>query len=306
MEQVAPLAEATGDLLTLSAALNTVAQTYENLGEFDKSMPYMDRALAVATQLGDPVQVALLTCNRGQSAYYVGQWDEAYDYHTRAVALMSRLDKSLISAYPFGGLGLLLLSRGQRETGLAYLRQLAASSERSADLGALRYARCALAECDLLDGLPQHAISMLTPLLDQTEDEETGVTKLLPLLAWAYLQLGDDGAAASYADLSLMRATAQDLRRLRPDGLRAKALVAIARESWREAEYALGEAMALCQTMRYPYGELKTLYVYGLLHVRKGEFQPARARLQDALAICARLGERLYAIHVERVLGHLV
>jgi tetratricopeptide (TPR) repeat protein/transcriptional regulator with XRE-family HTH domain len=306
LEQVVPLAEAAGDLLTLSEALNNVAQTYENQGEFDKSMPFMERALEVAEQLGDPVQMALLTCNRGQSAFYMGAWDAAHDYHERAVALMSQLDKSLISAYPFGGLGLLLLSKGQREMGIAYLSELAASGERSADLGVLRYARCALAEYELLDGHPEHVVTTLTPLLDQAEDEETDVTKLLPLLAWAYIQLGDDITAAPFAEQSLTRATAQNLRRLQPDALRAKALVAMAQERWHDAEHALEEALALCQAMRYPYGEVKTLYVYGLLDMRRGDTQQARARLQGALTICARLGERLYATHIESALDDTV
>jgi hypothetical protein len=80
----------------------------------------------------------------------------------------------------------------------------------------------------------------------------------------------------------------------------------MSQECWRDGERMLEEAIALCQAMRYPYGELKTLYIYGLLHTRKGEVQPARARLRDALSICARLGERLYAVHVEQALGHLM
>ena len=57
--------------------------------------------------------------------------------------------------------------------------------------------------------------------------------------------------------------------------------------------------------MGYPYGEAKTLYVYGLLHTRKGEPEQACAQLEAALSICARLGERLYAEHAERALAEL-
>jgi tetratricopeptide (TPR) repeat protein len=88
IEQVIPEAEAVEDLLTLSEALNTLAQMYESRGEFGKSIPMMDRALEVAEQLGDPVQTGLLMCNRGQSAFYVGRWDEARLFHEKAVAMM--------------------------------------------------------------------------------------------------------------------------------------------------------------------------------------------------------------------------
>jgi tetratricopeptide (TPR) repeat protein len=305
MERVIPLAEAAGDLFTLSEALNNVAQAYENRGEFDKSMPYMDRALHVAEQLGDPVQLALVTCNRGQSAFYVGEWSQAHSYHERAVMMMSHLDRSLISAYPLGGLGVLLLAEGQREVGTSYLQEIASTGQRSDDLGLLRYARCALAECDLLDGHPEKVVTALTPLLDQPGREETGVIKLLPLLAWAYLQSGDVSKADALVEQSLTRATAQSMRRLQPDGLRVKALLAIRQESWQVAERLLEESVSLCRAMRYPYGEAKTLYVYGLLHMRKGEPEQACAQLEAMLATCARLGERLYAEHAERLLAEL-
>jgi tetratricopeptide (TPR) repeat protein len=305
MQRVVPLAEAAGDLLTLSEALNNLAQAYENRGEFDKSMPSMDRALQVAEQLGDPVQLALVTCNRGQSAFYVGEWSQAHSYHERAVMMMSHLDRSLISAYPLGGLGVLLLSEGQREVGTSYLQELASTGERSNDRGLLRYARCALAECDLLDGYTDKVVTALTPLLDQPGREETGVIKMLPLLAWAYLQEGNVSKADALVEQSLTRATAQNMRRLQPDGLRVKALLAIRQESWHVAERLLDESVSLCRAMRYPYGEAKTLYVYGLLHMRKGTQEQARAQLEAALSICARLGERLYAVHAERLLAEL-
>jgi hypothetical protein len=52
--------------------------------------------------------------------------------------------------------------------------------------------------------------------------------------------------------------------------------------------------------MPYPYAEAKALYVYGLIRAARGEPDRARARYDAAMAILARLGERLYAEHVER------
>ena len=164
IEQVIPEAEAVQDLLTLSEALNTLAQLYEGRGEFGKSIPMMDRALEVAEQLGDPVQIALLMCNRGQSAFYVGHWDEARRYHERAVAMMSRLEPSLISAYPYGGLGLLHLAQGRKEVGLEYLRILQTASQKSGDIGAQRYVCGILAEHEMLEGNPDEALALLQPL----------------------------------------------------------------------------------------------------------------------------------------------
>ena len=153
IEQVIPEAEAVEDLLTLSEALNTLAQMYESRGVFSKSIPMMDRALEVAGQLGDPVQQALLMCNRGQSAFYVGRWGEARIYHEKAVGVMSRLETSLVSSYPHGGLGLLHLCQGRTEQGLHHLHTLQAASQASGDIGGQRYVTCILAEHEMLKGI---------------------------------------------------------------------------------------------------------------------------------------------------------
>jgi hypothetical protein len=41
--------------------------------------------------------------------------------------------------------------------------------------------------------------------------------------------------------------------------------------------------------MGYPYAEARLLHVYGLMHVQKGEREPALGRLEAALAIFQRL-----------------
>src|SRR5262249_41906059 len=85
-----------------------------------------------------------------------------------------------------------------------------------------------------------------------------------------------------------------------------QARLALRQGAYEQAEYALEEALTLTRTMPFPYAEAKALYVYGLLHVRKGEPEHAREKYEAALAICARLGERLYAEHVEQALAALL
>jgi hypothetical protein len=67
----------------------------------------------------------------------------------------------------------------------------------------------------------------------------------------------------------------------------------------------LEEALALTQARQTPYEEAQTLYLSGLLHLQQGETQLARERLEAALAICTKLGERLYAEQIERRLAEL-
>ena len=59
----------------------------------------------------------------------------------------------------------------------------------------------------------------------------------------------------------------------------------------------------MAQVLPYPGAEFKALYVYGQLYAAMGECVKAREAYMRALAICKRLGERLYRPHIERALS---
>ena len=125
----------------------------------------------------------------------------------------------------------------------------------------------------------------------------------LALLPWAYLELGEaDQAQALLAQvLSIARQA-----RMGPtlvQALRVQALVLSKQERWEEAEHGLEEALMLCRGMGAPYAEAKTLYAAGLVSRNKRELEPACQRFEEALEICTRLGEHLYARSIEPLLG---
>jgi tetratricopeptide (TPR) repeat protein len=133
--------------------------------------------------------------------------------------------------------------------------------------------------------------------------QEPNVTMfILPTLAWAELALDQLEAAEATHARAIPRAQAASATFALTDALRVQALLAIRCERWDEAAAALNEALDLARPMPYPYAEAKALYMYGQLHVAKGEPEQARPRYEAALAILNRLGERLYAAQVERAL----
>jgi hypothetical protein len=54
-----------------------------------------------------------------------------------------------------------------------------------------------------------------------------------------------------------------------------------------------------------PHLDAKTLYRFGALAASLGQHELARERLHAAQAICAALGERWYAPHIEHALRTL-
>jgi hypothetical protein len=71
------------------------------------------------------------------------------------------------------------------------------------------------------------------------------------------------------------------------------------------ARSAFEEALSLCHAMPYPYAEARVLYEYGRAHALQGEEEPARQRLEEALAISRRLGERPYVERTKQALADL-
>jgi tetratricopeptide (TPR) repeat protein len=304
LEEVLSQAEAAGDLSSHAHALNHVALAYIRRGEFDKSLAYVERALAAAKHRGDPAQMAFMTYHRGVIALHMGAWSEARSYYERAASMLREIGLSWSSAYPLVGLGQLCLYEGKWQEAYEYLEQASAMAERSGDLEALRYAQVPLVERELVSGEPEQARTRLDRLFDRrSAGWDEGVAHLLVLLAWSHVQLDDAAQAEELTALSIRRAIAEENRLALVDALRVQALRALRQRRLQDAEGALQEALSRAQAMSYPYGEARALFTYGLMLAEQGETALARERLDVALTILSRLGERLYMEAAEHLLA---
>jgi ATP/maltotriose-dependent transcriptional regulator MalT len=159
-----------------------------------------------------------------------------------------------------------------------------------------------LAERDLGEGQAAAALARLTPLFDGVERGEQPHPKLMALLAWVHLELGDVGLAADMVAQAIAHARAGSDRLTLVDALRVQAMVATRQERWDEAERSVQDALSVARGMPYPYAEARLLHVYGEMHVAKGESAQAREQLEAALAIFRRLGARKAVERVEQAL----
>jgi tetratricopeptide (TPR) repeat protein/transcriptional regulator with XRE-family HTH domain len=307
LEKAAPLLEAAGDLRRLCSALNVVADTYLRRGMFGEMRRASDRALEVAERVGMPAQLAFTCINHGEVAYYAGDWLQAQADFERADALYREAGVRSDSGLASWGLGLLHLAHAEWDKAAQALEEATAIAEASGEgrLEMLQLAQSALAERDLMLGNAEAARDRLEPLIERVEREHALVTRLLPPLAWAHLELGAPDRAWTVVEEALMRATAEPQQTVLVEALRVRGMVALRRERWEEAEAALEEALALARSMPYPYAEARALYTYGLLRIARDEPERARERLAAAREILRGLGERLYAERIERALADL-
>jgi tetratricopeptide (TPR) repeat protein len=301
------LAEAVGARECLCEALSTMAWFYKDRGEFQQSLRHAERALLEAERLGNPVLTAGVIGQLGEVAFYRGEWDRAREYYTRTAAIHHQICLAPQSC-DAGGLLLLLgqlsLQAGGWEQAYRYLEECRIIFTPQGKLSGLRTAQSLLAEHDIQAGRPAAACARLVPLLDRWGAEELDVTTaVLPMLAWASLELGDfDRAARVIADAT-GRARAGTYRLSLVDGLRVQALVALRQGQWTEVEGCLEEGLALARALPYPHGEGRLLEVCGRLHLDRGERAAARDRLAAALAIFRRLGARKDIEQTEQLLA---
>src|SRR5262249_52654403 len=178
-------------------------------------------------------------------AYYNGDWTQARASLERATATTRGFEPPLY-------LGVLCLVEGQSEMAAAYMAESLAMAERQHDMLMLRPTHRILAERDLLTGCAEAACARLEPLLDRPGMQEPQTQYVLPQLAWAYLELGDEQRAEAVAAESRARAVADRHHLFLVDALCVQAMVRIRQARWQEAVEALEESLALCRAMPYP------------------------------------------------------
>src|SRR6185437_4542823 len=112
------------------------------------------------------------------------------------LSVSSRSARSSYSAYLPIFQARLSLALGAWTTASVAVQEALALAAASGDLQALRWAATTMAEIEILEDRPEAARARLAPLLDRPGLEECDVTMLLPVLAWAQLELGHADEAA--------------------------------------------------------------------------------------------------------------
>lgn len=300
--EVVALAERAGNLYTLIYTYHSGSLIYQAMGDLVNDREWIRRAQANAERMGRTTPLAHTFSRSGKHWFYAGDWERARADFTQQFRLAEQLGEAWLTSYACLDLGQLDLRTGCEASGLDLLRRAISSAERSHDFQALRQAHPALAEYELLHGQPAAARDRLLSLLDTPGERAILVTSFLPLLAWAYLDLGDEERYATILAECVERAMESQMRPTLAEALRVQALGALHRQEWETGASALGQSIAISREIRYPYLEAKALATCGQLHHARGAQECASAFLTQSLAILRQLGERLYAAQAQRLL----
>jgi hypothetical protein len=125
---------------------------------------------------------------------------------------------------------------------------------------------------------------------------------LLPLLAWAYLELGDTERAATISTEAIQLMQAMGLRVPLPNALRIQAMVADRQGNRDAAETALADAVIIADAISYPYAKAQAQFLWALL---APDDEASQERLREAYTIFTQLGASGDAARSERALKAL-
>lgn len=282
----------------LDGVLHELFFVYELRGEFEQAERCNVQCAAYAEAIGDRSLRAAVAFRRACLAIDTGDWERGradLELTTRIVPRFAH------DAYILANLGYLSMLQGDWVDAAALLAE--ALQRSSENMNARVMVERFLAEFELLQGRPEAALARLRVLLERDEVHDT--VFMLPLAAWAHLDLGNLDEAGAVSLQAVARPRAEQTMFVLPDALRIRAQVATIRRQWTQAALALDEGLDLAHGMPQPYAEAGILRVYGAMHEAKGEPEQARTRLEQALAIFRRLGARWDAEQTELALERM-
>jgi tetratricopeptide (TPR) repeat protein len=301
----ARLAREFGALYVWAHASYHIGYSYLQSGQWEPAGATIGVALDLNKQAGNESFYGSSSFLRGLLEYQRGEWGAMWDWfeqlprHYRALRVVTR-------AYAPYGQGLIRVITGEVEEGERFLREAISIAENGRLQFLLHRAQRDLAEIELVQGQSMEARVRLQPIIESPGFEQyNDITPMLPMLAWACIELGDDSQAETLLERVGPQAEAQHHFLALLDVLRVRGLLCIKQQRWQEGREVLRQALTLACEMPHPYAEAKLLYASGCLEAARGDADTARQQFSAALAICGRLGERLYAERIEREVASL-
>jgi tetratricopeptide (TPR) repeat protein len=252
LEGVEQLAVDLNDRSSRARALHGLIDAYIFNGYFEEARAYVEPALALAQQHGRAVHIVGIRALSALAACYTGDWGRARGESAAA----AEIDRAM---YPSWASYYVALADGDTVAAAEVMRAfLVAIADRDRSLAHLRGSSPVLAECELAAGRAAEAYALLLPIREAIQSSSLEITAALPVLARAYLALGEMDAACEIAVQAVNRARAEENRLALVEALWTAGLVMVERQP-AEATRAFTEALALARALPYPLMEARIL-----------------------------------------------
>ncbi len=302
IEDAIVLAEAAGDVDTVSRAVGNLALFYWDRGDTDKARALMNRSLELCRKTHDPTRIADKLIDFAVVDLTLGEWESARAHLDDADQVLRGISSSWVRVHNTLRRGELYLAQGHTVEGVSLIEAGRDMAERDGDILAECEAAYVLSDEALFSGVPELALSHLQRFLDRhavdRDDPEALQTWGLALFARVFAELGESDRAEDY----LSRVSDEQIVAHLDTVHSVRAVVAACRGEWDEAEQYAEEALAFARRGGFVVSEARLLYFWGRWLMRKGDIARAKDRLMKALAIFERLGALPYTKRTEELL----
>jgi tetratricopeptide (TPR) repeat protein len=282
---------ATGDAWWLAQYEGSTGRAYLDEGEFAQGRHYLERSQELIGGTHDRAEMAWVISSLGEASYLLGDWADARARYDVAERIVREVGPDRYLSYILMHAAELHEAVGNFQEARRYVEEGLEIAQKCNAIPALRKGQSVLAEHDLLQGRPEDAVTRFQPLLDSPEADWPRAFPP-PVLAEAYLDLGDMEKAETLVQQRVQRFQAQNHRRALALWLRVQGVILGRQRRWDEAEKALRQALVFARAMPYPYAEARIRYELGRLHIERRRPEQARDQFESALSIFRDLGAR--------------
>ncbi|NES87558.1 MAG: CHAT domain-containing protein, partial [Moorea sp. SIO2B7] len=112
LQQALPLNRAVGDRTGEATTLNNIGRVYDNLGEKQKALEYLQKALPISQAVGDRATEAIILAGFGKVYSDLGKKEQALDYYQQSLPLLQAVGDRRIEAKTLYRIASLEKSRG--------------------------------------------------------------------------------------------------------------------------------------------------------------------------------------------------
>jgi CHAT domain-containing protein/Tfp pilus assembly protein PilF len=285
---------ALNDLRGEGATLNLIGMTYSHLGERQKQLEYLNRAVSVRHAAGDLPGEAQSLNNLGVGYAAMGETAKALEYFHRSLQLEREVGDRTVEAFLLSNIGWIYLNTGQIQTGLEYFTQALKIDRAIGDLRSEAYTRNTIGSAYASLGEYQEAIEQFTEALRlwrllgiRREEVST-----LNAIAGIYVGTGHSDKALEYLNQAVPLFEFIADKSVRADTLSALAWIAASFHEYQKALETYHVALSTYQQVHARAGEGYTLASIGTVYFSMGEYQKAISYYNRSLVITREIKDR--------------
>ena len=116
-----------------AAALKSISVVHHDLGDFERSLEYLNRALDIAETIGDLRIAAETLAELGDAYHHLGQYDRAIEHDRRGLNLAEQIGDLIIAQCCLSQIGVVAYEKGDYETAIRNQERTLALCERTGD-----------------------------------------------------------------------------------------------------------------------------------------------------------------------------